>query len=86
MAVTLYFTVAATLWLRESIHLALIMLQLNVLEGLLALKIKSLNDCVAKAVQQMLTKQMEFALLVRELSVCAVCAVAHMHFVYCWHR
>ncbi len=64
MAVTLYFTVAATLWLRESIHLALIMLQLNVLEGLLALKIKSLNDCVAKAVQQMLTKQMEFAMLV----------------------
>ncbi|CAL8464940.1 g4475 [Coccomyxa elongata] len=63
MAVTLYFTVAATLWLRESIHLALIMLQLNVLEGLLALKIKSLNDCVAKAVQQMLTKQMEFAML-----------------------
>jgi hypothetical protein len=64
MAVTLYFTVAASLWLRESIHLALIMLQLNVLEGLLAIKIKSLNDCVAKAVQQMLVNQMEFAMLV----------------------
>ncbi len=68
MAVTLYFTVAASLWLRESVHLALIMLQLNVLEGLLAIKIKSLNDCVAKAVQQMLVNQMEFAMLVRHLT------------------
>jgi hypothetical protein len=69
LAVTIYFAVAAALYLCDSVHLALIMLQLNVLEGLLALRIKALNDSIAKSVQGMLGAQMDFAMLVRGLLV-----------------
>lgn len=64
-AVTFYFGTAASLYLWDSVHLALIMLQLNVLEGVLALRIKALNDSIAKAVDQMLSLQLSFAMLVR---------------------
>jgi len=64
LAVTVYFGSASALWMVDSVHLAIVMLQLNILEGVLALKIKALNDIVAKAVSQMQNAQMQFAMLV----------------------
>lgn len=65
LAVTVYFGSAALLWAVDSPHLAIVMVHLNVLESVLALKIKALNDSVAKAVQQIQNVQLQFALLVR---------------------
>ena len=62
---TVYFGSAALLWAVDSPHLAIVMVHLNVLESVLALKIKALNDSVAKAVQQLQSTQLQFALLVR---------------------
>ena len=62
---TVYFGSAALLWAVDSPHLAIVMVHLNVLESVLALKIKALNDSVAKAVQQLQSMQLQFALLVR---------------------
>ena len=69
---TVYFGSAALLWAVDSPHLAIVMVHLNVLESVLALKIKALNDSVAKAVQQLQSTQLQFALLVR-LPAC-ICA------------
>ncbi len=65
LAVTVYFGSAALLWAVDSPHLAAVMVHLNVLESVLALKIKALNDSVSKAVQQLQSVQLQFALLVR---------------------
>jgi len=67
LAVTVYFGSAALLWAADSPHLAVVMVHLNVLESVLALKIKALNDSVAKAVQQLQNMQLQFALLVSSL-------------------
>lgn len=67
LAVTVYFGSAALLWAVDSPHLAAVMVHLNVLESVLALKIKALNDSVSKAVQQLQSVQLQFALLVRPL-------------------
>ena len=64
LAVTVYFGSAALLWAVDSPHLAIVMVHLNVLESVLALKIKALNDSVAKAVQQLQNMQLQFGLLV----------------------
>ena len=58
---TVYFGSAALLWAVDSPHLAIVMVHLNVLESVLALKIKALNDSVAKAVQQLQSMQLQFA-------------------------
>ena len=68
LAVAVYFGSAALLWAVDSPHLAAVMVHLNVLESILALKIKALNDSVSKAVQQLQSVQLQFALLVRLLS------------------
>ncbi len=68
LAVTVYFGSAALLWAADSPHLAVVMVHLNVLESVLALKIKALNDSVAKAVQQLQNMQLQFALLVSSSS------------------
>lgn len=64
LAVTVYFGSAGLLWAVDSPHLAIVMVHLNMLESILALKIKALNDSVAKAVQQLQNMQLQFALLV----------------------
>ncbi|CAK0787065.1 hypothetical protein CVIRNUC_010281 [Coccomyxa viridis] len=69
LAVTVYFGSAALLWAVDSPHLAIVMVHLNVLESVLALKIKALNDSVAKAVQQLQSTQLQFALLPMEKDV-----------------
>ena len=38
--------------------------QLNIAESILALRIKSLDDALGKAIQQMLTMHLKFAVLV----------------------
>ena len=43
-------------------------LQLNVAEAIIALKIKSLDDALGKAIQQMQTAQLKLAVLVRALA------------------
>ncbi|CAL5229276.1 g12569 [Coccomyxa viridis] len=69
LAVTVYFGSAALLWAVDSPHLAAVMVHLNVLESVLALKIKALNDSVSKAVQQLQSVQLQFALLPLERDV-----------------
>ena len=72
---TVYFGSAALLWAVDSPHLAIVMVHLNVLESVLALKIKALNDSVAKAVQQLQSVQLQFALLVRPRA--GICSPIH---------
>ena len=52
---------------RDGTDLAPHTAQLNIAESILALRIKSLDDALSKAIQQMLTMQLKFAVLVREL-------------------
>ncbi|KAK9835397.1 hypothetical protein WJX81_006998 [Elliptochloris bilobata] len=62
-AVAAYFGIAASLWATDSVHLAVMLLELNVLETALALKIKTLDDATSAAVEQIKAAQLSFAML-----------------------
>lgn len=61
--------------------IACVTAQLNIAESILALRIKSLDDALAKAIQQMLTMQLKFAVLVRAL---ASSSRACLRWSRCW--
>ena len=82
---TVYFGSAALLWAVDSPHLAIVMVHLNVLESVLALKIKALNDSVAKAVQQLQSTQLQFALLVRLAAGICACDGNNDHFPHVYN-
>ena len=62
---TFYFALAGTLYFFDSVPLALAMLQLNLLEFFIALRIKATRDALARTVQALSAAQLELALLVR---------------------
>ena len=61
---TFYFALAGTLYFFDSVPLALAMLQLNLLEFFIALRIKATRDALARTVQALSAAQLELALLV----------------------
>ena len=64
---TFYFALAGTLYFVDSVPLALAMLQLNLLEFFIALRIKATRDALARTVQALSAAQLELALLVRAI-------------------
>ena len=69
-AVTFYFALAGTLYFFDSVPLALAMLQLNLLEFFIALRIKATRDALARTVQALSAAQMELTLLVSSRQTC----------------
>ena len=70
-AVTFYFALAGTLYFFDSVPLALAMLQLNLLEFFIALRIKATRDALARTVQALSAAQLELALLVSTRQTCS---------------
>ena len=60
----MYFLLAASLYFVDSVHIAVILLQLNMLEFSLAIKIKQLDDALEKTVDHLSAMHMELAMLV----------------------
>lgn len=67
---TFYFALAGTLYFFDSVPLALAMLQLNLLEFFIALRIKATRDALARTVQALSAAQLELALLVSTTQTC----------------
>ena len=67
---TFYFALAGTLYFFDSVPLALAMLQLNLLEFFIALRIKATRDALARTVQALSAAQLELALLVSSRQTC----------------
>ena len=68
---TFYFALAGTLYFFDSVPLALAMLQLNLLEFFIALRIKATRDALARTVQALSAAQLELALLVSTRQTCS---------------
>jgi hypothetical protein len=63
-AVSLYFALAASLYFVDSVHIAIILFQLNLLEFSLAIMIKRLDDALEKTLEHLSASHMELAMLV----------------------
>ncbi|GAB4818985.1 hypothetical protein N2152v2_006031 [Parachlorella kessleri] len=69
LSVLLYFVLSAATYFSESVHLALVVLNLNLLNIAICLRLKGMGDAIGKAVEELKDAQQAFLLLPMEATL-----------------